>query len=253
MWELSQKKDDPVGSKSLTGTKPQLIENSRFWYLHSDSLISRKCEYRSTYFCAHSCSGSSVKAAQLLGVFSWQLYLFFFAVIREAKLLVLWCTFKDWKNCGWFSFWPWIPSYVLSLHVNAVCIPHAHISSVSLQQCFFVFVGSRDTENKLERLGDEVKQSHIPTDGSLWRYENRGVQWGRKQMRNRLMIKETKAMEEIESGHRVPRCWNSTSADLPGRAGSPEYGDLQAPVFQDKSGAAVVGSQGDPSLGNYKE
>lgn len=28
MWELSQKKDDPIGSKNLTGTKPQLIENS---------------------------------------------------------------------------------------------------------------------------------------------------------------------------------------------------------------------------------
>lgn len=149
--------------------------------------------------------------------------------------------------------WPWIPSYVLSLHVNAVCISHEHISSVSILQCFFVFVGSRDTENKLKRLNDEVNHSHIPTDGSPWRYENRGVQWGRKQMRNRLMIKETKAIEEIKSGHGVPRYWNSTSTNLPGRTSSPEYGDLLATVFQDKSGASVVGSQGDPSLGNYKE
>lgn len=161
--------------------------------------------------------------------------------------------FQRLKGLRLVFLWPWIPSYVLSLRVNAVCIPRARISSVSLQQCCFVFVGSRDTENKLERLGDEVNHSHIPTDGSPWRYENRGVQWGRKQMRNRLMIKETKAMEEIKSGHRVPRCWNNISTDLPGRAGSPEYGDLQALVSQDKSGAAVVGSQGDPSLGNYKE
>lgn len=94
---------------------------------------------------------------------------------------------------------------MLSLHVNAVCILHEHTSSVSVQQRHFVFVGSGDTENKLERLNDEVNHSHIPTDGSPRRYENRGVQWGREQMRNRLMIKETKAMEEIKSGHRVPR------------------------------------------------
>lgn len=161
--------------------------------------------------------------------------------------------FQRWKESRLVFLWPWIPSYVLSLHVNAVCIPHEHISSVSIQQCFFVFVGSRDTENKLERLNDEVNHSHIPTDGSPWRYENRGVQWGRKQMRNRLMIKETKAMEEIKSGHRVPRYWNSTGTNLPGRTDSPKYGDLPATVFQDKSGTSVVGFQGDPSLGNYKE